>query len=939
MEFLTRHKFSFVSKALPADTFGVINFSGTEALSSCYRFEINLVSDSADFDLRQIIAKPAVFTIHREYDDIPFYGILTEFEQRHQFQRFVFYRAVLEPRLSRLRLTFHNQVMLKMTVKDLLAAVFQDGGLTSLDFDLRLKAEYPPWEYVCQYRESHFDFASRWMEREGIYYYFEQTPEGEKVVLTDSKVAHVAMPQERTLNYTLPSGLDALHREEIVNGFICRQHMVPRKVKVKDYNYMRPSLDVSGEAPVLPELGWGEVFVYGDHFLSEAEGNHLARVRAEGLLCRERTFHGESDVPFLRPGYIFKLQDHYRSDFNQEYLTIAVEHAGNQTGYLISGLKEALSAAEQKPFYHNNFTAIPAGVQFRPEHVTPKPRFYGTMNAKVDAEAGSEYAQVDEHGRYKVILPFDLSGRREGKASTWLRMAQPYAGSDHGMHFPLHKGTEVLLTFIDGDPDRPLIAGAVPNPETPSVINQDNVTSAGIRTAGGNQLSFQDEKGSERIVLASGDGSTKIICGAGSPGAIINDSVYENHTSRFYTSAAGYTTSALSSLSYNAMSGAFLTQFIIKLLNSWGSDVLRYDELGKLFGEKESKGFLKDHSGQLMVAGSMLINTIIKAAILRAVGKKIASFELDALAERQFGPLWKTFKDKWAKNDGRTRARKICQDLVWGAVKTFVLGSAGTYGAALMAHSPYGGSGTGKGAMVMDKFLTPNSASMLNLSSGEPNVLVASTAGVVDVVGQKGLYLLSDEHVNIEANEAALHTQKRLFLMGGRAGLHLSGEDDPKVNLEASGSIVDLTKNDVTLKAEQAADKPETRSRITLAHDERTKKKGAINLETSSCYIKMNDRGQGKLTMVAVAANEDCFTNALPKMTSQLHLDGPKGQLSMICNNYLALTSFKTADFDGEEVNIATGLGERLNLGSAETEMKIKGKNVTITPQGKIKLG
>ncbi|MFH1488435.1 MAG: type VI secretion system tip protein VgrG, partial [Pseudomonadota bacterium] len=256
----------------------------------------------------------------------------------------------------------------------------------------------------------------------------------------------------------------------------------------------------SGNAPVKAN-GRGDVYMYGEHFRTPEEGNALAKIRAEELLCREKRFFGESTIPFLRPGYLFDLQDHYRSNFNQKYLTIEIEHEGSQTAYLLAGIQKGLSEVEQQPYYRNSFVAMPAEVQFRPEQKTEKAHLYGTMSAKIDAAGSGKYAELDEQGRYKVILPFDLSDRKDGKASAYLRMAQPYAGTDHGMHFPLHKGTEVLLTFIDGDPDRPIIQGAVPNPEMPSQVTSTDQTMSKITTAGGNKIHMEDKEGSERILM------------------------------------------------------------------------------------------------------------------------------------------------------------------------------------------------------------------------------------------------------------------------------------------------------------------------------------------------------------------------------------------------------------------------------------------------------
>jgi type VI secretion system secreted protein VgrG len=500
MAYLTKDQFTFASQALPEKTFGVLDFEGTEGLSQCYRFNIRLVSDQGDLDLAEVLQNPAVFTMHREEGDIPFHGIPVEFEQLHSFDNYYFYRVELAPRFWWLTLTHHNQVFLNKAVPDILKEVLADGGLTSLDFELRLTGDYPEWEYVCQYRESHFNFVSRWMEREGIYYYFEQTASGEKLILTDTSLAHTAMPEGRTATYAPPSGTEALHTRETVQALVFRQRNLPQRLEMKDYNYRTPSLEMTAGAEVLPQ-GRGLVYLYGEHFRTPEEGQALAKIRAEEMLCREKYIMGEGTVPFLRPGYVFDLTDHYQERINQSYLTVEIRHSGSQTAYLTSGLRQAVSRREEQPFYRNSFTAIPAGVQFRPERITEKARFYGTMNAVIDAAGSGKYAELDEEGRYKVILPFDLSGRQDGKASTYLRLVQPYGGSEGGLHFPLHKGVEVLLNFIDGDPDRPLIVGSVPNPDHPSPVTSANQTQCQITSGGQNRIHMEDREGQQRVLM------------------------------------------------------------------------------------------------------------------------------------------------------------------------------------------------------------------------------------------------------------------------------------------------------------------------------------------------------------------------------------------------------------------------------------------------------
>ncbi|MFH1983885.1 MAG: type VI secretion system tip protein TssI/VgrG [Pseudomonadota bacterium] len=503
MEYLTERKFSFTSNALPKDTFAVVNFNGEEGLSRTYRFDIGLVTDNAEIDLDAIMESPVKFTIHRdEGNDVSFSGILATFEQQHAVDDFVFYQATLVPRLWWLSLAYHNQVFLDKSVKEMVEAVLMDGGLTALDFEFRLQGTYEPQLYVCQYGESHLNFIDRWLAREGIYYYFEQTEHGEKIIFTDATIAHRESRYGWDLKFSPPSGLGDAHRTESIQGFVNRQHLLPKSMLLKDYNYEKPSMEMIGHAEVDPK-GRGERFVYGEHFKTPEEGSRLAKIRAQELLCRKREFIGESTVPYVSPGFTFVLEGHYRSSFDQKYLTIEMTHAGSQTGYLISGIQKGLSDRERAVDYRNQFTAIPATVQFRGPRTAEQPKITGTLNAKIDAAGSGKYAELDEQGRYKVILPFDMSGRKQGKASAWLRMIQPYGGSDHGMHFPLHKNTEVLLTFIEGNPDRPVIAGAAPNPETPSPVTGADQTMAKITTSSGNKIHMEDKDGSERILMHS----------------------------------------------------------------------------------------------------------------------------------------------------------------------------------------------------------------------------------------------------------------------------------------------------------------------------------------------------------------------------------------------------------------------------------------------------
>lgn len=283
-------------------------------------------------------------------------------------------------------------------------------------------------------------------------------------------MSHKPFPLKDHLKFDSPSGLNTGKRD-IVWDFSCEESRVMEGVLLKNYHYERPVGTVNGTFRV-SEDGFGRFYNFGENISNEKEAEHLARIQAERIKCREKIYKGKSNIPYIRSGYLYNLEGHFRESFNQQYLITEVFHKGSQAAYLMSGLSIELIGIDKEDFYENEFKAIESSVQYRPPEHKDRPKIYGFINGKIDAEGDGKYAEIDEQGRYRVILPFDLKEKKGGRASCPVRMMQPYGGKREGMHFPLRKGTEVLLAFIDGDPDRPVIAGAVPNPETPSVVTE-----------------------------------------------------------------------------------------------------------------------------------------------------------------------------------------------------------------------------------------------------------------------------------------------------------------------------------------------------------------------------------------------------------------------------------------------------------------------------------
>lgn len=501
--------FTFTSDAVQADTFDVVRFSGHEGLSELYSFDILLLSDKSDINATNVLQANAEFAILPPFaprGGLKYKGILASFETLGRTGGRYVYRARLRHRLWWLTLVCQNRVFLDKTPKDFLCDVLRAGGLTQgTDFDWQCRKEWPARDFVCQYQESDYAFLCRWLEKLGIYFWFDQRESGACCLFGDSRMVNQPLKGSESCRYVAKSGLNPENPGQVVTDISLFESPLPKEVRLKSYNPEKPSVDLTRTFSVR-DNGRGTFYVYGDNYADTREGDALAGVLAEALRANAVRLTGVSHNPGLRPGFVFSLKEHFRSSFNQDYLTTAIDHEGSQARILLQEGAGDLGEADRL-FYRNTFSAIPAQTQYRSLRTTPWPSVPGIFPAVVDAEGSGTYAVLDSQGRYKVILPFDLSGRSGGKASGWVRMMQPYAGEGMGFHAPLHKGTEVALGFVGGDPDRPVILGAVPNPRTPSPVNDATAPQIRLDSAGGTKLHFDDTKGSESVNLSVSSGA------------------------------------------------------------------------------------------------------------------------------------------------------------------------------------------------------------------------------------------------------------------------------------------------------------------------------------------------------------------------------------------------------------------------------------------------
>jgi type VI secretion system secreted protein VgrG len=483
------HPIEFVSGGLEDDDdLEVRSMAGREELSRLYHFDLTLSRPAGPLTRAQVDAMlqtPCVLSMGTGPHDL-IHGILESIELVEVHADYALYRTCLVPGAWLLTMASTNRIFQNATVAEIIEKILKLYGLNNgTDYSMLINGG-TKHEYVVQYEESDWDFIQRWLEAEGYYYWFEQGDEGEQIVFGDANDDATPVAGDSTIAYRTENNLES--GIETIWDWIFRQRRVPARVTVVDHNYRRPHVPLVATSPTnldpenQEDFGFGTVFRYNEHFKDVATGDVIAKARAERYVCERYTLHGHSDCPRLRVGHKFTLDGH---DDDGTYLITSVDHSGGSGGE--SAESTALS-------YGAVFEAIPIDTQFRPACITEWPSIHGVIHAHVDADGDGAIAQLDSEGRYKVRLPFDGSGNEGGSSSRWIRKAQPYSGAGYGQHFPLHKGAEVLLAHIDGDPDRPIIVGAVPCKHTPSPVTSSNASQSVVQTASGIRIEMEDQQ-------------------------------------------------------------------------------------------------------------------------------------------------------------------------------------------------------------------------------------------------------------------------------------------------------------------------------------------------------------------------------------------------------------------------------------------------------------
>jgi type VI secretion system secreted protein VgrG len=476
--------------------------AGQEGISRLFSYELDLLAYNNDsINLKNVVGQKVSINIQLP-DGSPRYinGYVSRFTQGATDERyFTRYHAQVVPWLWFLTRHSDCRIFQNETPPDIISEVFNLFEVK--DFRLSLQGTYPKLEYCVQYRETSFNFVSRLMEEYGIFYYFDHTKQGKHtLVLADQSSGLPACPDSPASYNTEVGGLED---PEVVSAWNVEEELRTAKYAVTDYNFTTPSTSLLANEPTvvnLPANQGLELFDYPGLYATKDQGDTVAKVRMQEEETNCLVITGTSNYRGFMSGYSFELKNHYRADQNTTYLLTEVRH-------LASAGDSYVSEQMGRESYSNQFTCIPLSVPYRPLRVTPKPFVQGPQTAQVVGKSGEEI-WVDKYGRVIVQFHWDRQGQKNEKSSCWIRTSQPWAGGHWGALWIPRIGQEVIVSFEEGDPDRPLITGRVYNAEQmPAYALPDEQTKSYFKSysskggGGFNELRFEDKKGDEQVFM------------------------------------------------------------------------------------------------------------------------------------------------------------------------------------------------------------------------------------------------------------------------------------------------------------------------------------------------------------------------------------------------------------------------------------------------------
>lgn len=484
-----QNEFIDITTTLGAGAVVVESLEGEEHVSGLFEYRLRLFSEDHTVDYGSLVGTKATVTLQSA--DGPrrmFSGIITKVTMVmvDTVNRLAFFNAEMRPWTWLLGLKADCRIFQNQTAPQIIEQIFKDGGYT--DYKLSLNATYDSREYCVQYRETALNFICRLMEEEGIFFFFQHATSGHTMVLADDADAHQDCPNVTTLTYrsNLSENVDD---DDIISDVSADQQVVTNAYGLENYNFLTPSTDLYANS-----TGTGSpsylVYDYPGRHLTTSVGETIAKHRLEALEVQAKLLRGSGHFRNLIAGYKFTVASHPRSEVNSTWVVRSlVVHAARGD-------------------YKASFVAFPSTQTFRPRGTAVKPVIPSTQTALVVGKSGEEQ-WVDKYGRIKVQFYWDRLGKKDENSSCWIRVAQGWAGKSWGMQFLPRIGQEVVVSFLEGDPDRPLVTGSVYNAEVmppyalPDQQTKSTIMSQTTKNGTGkfNELRFEDKSGSEEIYV------------------------------------------------------------------------------------------------------------------------------------------------------------------------------------------------------------------------------------------------------------------------------------------------------------------------------------------------------------------------------------------------------------------------------------------------------
>lgn len=491
-----------IDTPLGANVLVLRNFTATEEVGRLFQIDAELLSENFQISFPQIVGQNVTIRLETIQAGQRFFnGHVRSFRQTGAVGRLARYHAEIVPKLWFLTRSADCRIFQNKKVPDIVKEVLQERGIT--DIEDTLTASYPQWEYCVQYRETDFNFISRLMEQEGIHYYFKHAQGTHTLVLADGDSSHPTFPGYADMSFH-QEGVGVVNLQGI-KEWAMTQEVQAGSYVLNDYDFEKPKTSLKAPANIDRQNVEAnhELYDYPGEYDKFDDGKRYARMRIEEVQSDFEIAEGSGDVRGVAAGFKFKINGLPRSDQIDDYLVVSSVTRAESEGFLSGG------GASDSGAFSCSFTAVRAKTPFHPARLTPKPIIQGAQTAVVTGPKGEEI-YTDKYGRIKVQFHWDRKGKKDENTTCFIRVAEPWAGKQWGIIFTPRIGQEVVVNFLEGDPDQPLIIGSVYNgDQMPPYTLPANKTQSGVKTrsslngtpANFNEIRFEDKKGQEQLYI------------------------------------------------------------------------------------------------------------------------------------------------------------------------------------------------------------------------------------------------------------------------------------------------------------------------------------------------------------------------------------------------------------------------------------------------------